>query len=177
MPISLFGIPFVPLMQVTARELIFSEIWISERRQHQVTHTHTGVQGGTLPCNVLYGDTFGECSGLLWSPVAEGGGDSAFIRSEDGRAWALLGLRAWNGKVGEQSAHANTWTTAHWHDGDLKGPRLWNSLPFLSRIMPRGCQQSEQPEEGKAWTPVRNSLHYAWNTQVGPPETQEGNWI
>lgn len=45
-------------------------------------------------------------------------------------------------RVGEQSAHAHTLTPVTWHEDGLKGPRLWNSPPFLSRVIPRRCQQS-----------------------------------
>lgn len=43
MGISGFVIPFTPLTQVTARELIFSEIWISVRWQRQITRTQSQV--------------------------------------------------------------------------------------------------------------------------------------
>lgn len=142
MDISLFVMPFAPLMQVAARELIFSEIWISLGWQHQITHTHTesGVQGAALPCNVLYGDTFGEGSGLLASPVVEGGGDGALVRSEDRGARALLWLRAWKeGTTVSPCKHLHHCYLPWWrHKND---PDSEIRCLFLSRIIPRGCQQ------------------------------------
>lgn len=148
---------FVPLTQITVRKFIFNKIWFSLCSQHQITHTYSRTQGETLPCNVLYWDTFWKCCRLLWSPVIEYWGYGVFIRSKYCRARALLGLWAWKGSIRGKSAHATAlsavMTTSR--NQALK----FTYFPFKSCHQEISAVRNSHTKE-RTSTPVQNWLHY-----------------
>lgn len=90
----------------TDHKFIFNAIWISPPLPHQIIPMYSRAQAETLPCNVLYWDTFWKRCSLLWSPVIEYWGDGVFVRSKYCWTRALLRLWTCKGSVREKSAHA-----------------------------------------------------------------------
>lgn len=104
------------------------------------------------PCNVLYGDAFGERDTLLGPSVSKKGGHRGLFSQEDCRSRALLGLRSCRGR------EDTSWASAARPTRTGSPDKCWTEANRFGLHWPWECRWVRHSTE--------DNLRFYWNSNA-----------